>query len=371
MAGNAGNSDGRPPGASENASLASRVTLELGGSARHFLAAEDTAAAIEGARWARNTGTALAVLGGGSNTVVADSGWNGLVIQPAMRGVTIEREGGIARLTVGAGETLDEVVALAVEEGLAGLECLSGIPGWAGATPIQNVGAYGQEIGEVTERVSALDLQTMRRVELSHGDCEFGYRSSRLRKTPGRLMVLEVTYRLEIDGTPTLRYPELRQMVEPRSGSASLEEVRDAVLEVRRSKSMNLDPADPNRRSVGSFFVNPVLDSTGLDEMCASARSAGVLGPADDPPTHPVPGGGFKLSAAWLIEHAGFSKGLRRGAVGISSRHALALVHHGGGTAGELVALAREIRDGVRETFGITLQPEPVFLGFDSINPLR
>ncbi|MFV2071205.1 MAG: UDP-N-acetylmuramate dehydrogenase [Thermoanaerobaculales bacterium] len=371
MAGNAEYSDGPPAGARENVSLASRVTLELGGGARHFLAAEDQAAAIEGLRWAQKTGTPLAVLGGGSNTVVADSGWDGLVIQPAIRGVTIERDGGIARLRVGAGEVLDDVVAIAVEEGFAGLECLSGIPGWAGATPIQNVGAYGQEIGDVTEKVSALDLQTARRVDLSHADCEFGYRSSRLRRAPGRLMVLEITYRLEIGGAPVLRYPELRREVRSRRASASLEEVRAAVLELRRSKSMILDPADPNRRSVGSFFVNPVLDSAGLEEMLAKGRSAGVLGPAEEPSIHATAGGDFKVSAAWLIEHAGFDKGLRFGAVGISSRHALALVHHGGGAAAELVALAREIRDRVLELFGITLQPEPAFLGFSSANPLE
>ena len=360
--------DGGPLGASENAILAPRTTLGLGGAARYFLAAEDTAAATEGARWARKTGTPLAVLGGGSNVVVADSGWDGLIVQPAMRGVTIDHDGGTARLTVGAGEVWDEVVALAVEEGLAGLECMSGIPGWAGATPIQNVGAYGQEIGEVTERVGALDLETMEQVDLSHADCDFGYRSSRLRREPGRLMVLEITYRLEMGRTPTVRYPELQRMIGSRS--ASLQEVREAVLELRRSKSMILDPKDPNRRSAGSFFVNPVLDGAGFDEMRARARSAGILRGPEDPPTYPTPEGGIKVPAAWLIEHAGFSKGLRRGAVGISSRHALALVHHGGGSAAELVALAREIRDGVREVFGITLRPEPVFLGFDSADPL-
>jgi len=363
--------DAGPPGASKNAMLASRTTLELGGAARIFLAAEDTAAATEGARWARKTGTPLAVLGGGSNIVVADSGWDGLVVQPAMRGIEIERDGRIARLTVGAGEIWDEVVALAVEDDLAGLECLSGIPGWAGATPIQNVGAYGQEIGKVTERVGALDLETMQQVDLSHADCDFGYRSSRLRREPGRLMVLEITFRLEIGRAPIVRYPELQRMIGSRTASASLQEVREAVLELRRSKSMVLDPKDPNRRSAGSFFVNPVLDSAGFDEMRARARSAGILKGPEDPPTYRAAEGGFKVPAAWLIENAGFSKGLRRGAVGISSSHALALVHHGGGSAAELVALASEIRDGVREIFGITLRPEPVFLGFDSADPLE
>jgi UDP-N-acetylmuramate dehydrogenase len=350
--------------------LAPLTSLDLGGTARHLAEVADTPAAVEAARWARRYEEPVVVLGGGSNVVVADDGVRGLVLRAAFRGVEINRDGDSVLLTAGAGEFWDEVVAEAVARGLAGIECLSGIPGLAGATPIQNVGAYGQEVGDVVERLRVLDLESLEERVFSTADCHFGYRSSVFRSCPGRYLVLEVTYRLRPGGAPTLAYEELRRAMATHGSSPGVADVREAVLDLRRSKSMVLDPADPNRRSAGSFFVNPVVDHDRLVDVNRRAREARVLTGEDQVPRFEIGAGRFKVPAGWLIEKTGFHKGLLRGPVGISSAHALALVHHGGGTAAQLVALAREIRDGVHQTFGITLRPEPVFLGFENENPL-
>jgi UDP-N-acetylmuramate dehydrogenase len=355
----------------EDVALAPLTTLGLGGVARHLRAVSTLDDAVEAVRWARRRGEAVTVLGGGSNVVVADVGLSGFVLQAAFRGVEIVRDGETALVTAGAGEVWDELVAETVARGLAGLECLAGIPGLVGATPIQNVGAYGQEVGDIVETVRVLDLETLERRELSAEDCGFGYRSSFFRERPGRYLVLDVTYRLRPGGAPTLIYDELRRAISAGNGPPpTVGSVREAVLRLRRAKSMVLDPNDPNRRSVGSFFVNPVLETGAFREAERRGRQAGVLSDHVEIPRFNIGSGRLKVPAGWLIERAGFSKGMRRGPVGISSSHALALVHHGGGTAAQLVDLAREIRDGVRDTFGITLRPEPVFLGFDRENPL-
>ncbi len=350
--------------------LAPLTSLELGGSARHLADVADTPAAVEAVRWARRHEEPVTLLGGGSNVVVADTGFPGLVLRAACCGVEFKRDGDTMLVTARAGEVWDEVVAETVGRGLAGIECLSGIPGLVGATPIQNVGAYGQEVGSVVEDLRVLDLESLEEEAFSAADCRFGYRSSLFRESPGRYLVLEVTFRLQPGGTPTLAYQELRRTLAARESQPGVADVRDAVLELRRSKSMVLDAADPNRRSAGSFFVNPVVDHGGLADVNLRAREAGGLTGEDRVPSFDIGAGRFKISAGWLIERAGFHKGLVRGRVGISSAHALALVHRGGGSATELVALAREIRDGVRQTFGITLRPEPVFLGFPTSNPL-
>lgn len=347
------------------------TTLELGGPARYLIEVETPAGAREAVRWARSQGLELAVLGGGSNVVVADRGFDGLVLRTAGRGVEMHRESGGVLVTAGAGEAWDGLVALTVGEGLAGIECLAGIPGAVGATPIQNVGAYGQEVASVIAGVRVLDLGSLEERTLSPEACGFGYRTSRFREHPGRFLVLAVSYRLVPGGTPTVVYDELRRALAAGAASPSLAEVREAVLSLRRAKSMVLDPVDPNRRSAGSFFVNPVVEAGALAELELRARGAGVLGEAESVPWYPAGGGLCKLPAGWLIERAGFGRGLRRGPVGISTKHALALVHHGGGTAAELVALARDIRDGVRRRFGVALQPEPVFLGFGTSHPLE
>jgi UDP-N-acetylmuramate dehydrogenase len=299
----------------------------------------------------------------------------------AQRGVGSERRGDRDELwTVAAGEPWDPLVERAVAAGLAGIECLSGIPGTAGATPIQNVGAYGQEVSEVVESVRVLDRASLEERELAPEECAFGYRDSRFRREPERFAVLAATFRLARGGEPALRYPELARSVAAAGGERpSLEAVRRTVLALRRSKSMVIEPGDENRRSVGSFFVNPVLPAAEAEAVAERAVAAGAARDPSEVPSFaagPVPAGSagpaglVKLSAGWLIEHAGFPKGTRRGAVGISSRHALALVHHGGGSTADLLRLAREVRRAVQDRFGVTLQPEPVFLGFGEKDPL-
>jgi UDP-N-acetylmuramate dehydrogenase len=264
-----------------------------------------------------------------------------------------------------AGEPWDELVSEAVARGWAGIECLAGIPGRVGATPIQNVGAYGQEVADTIHSVRALERASGSIVQLTPDACAFGYRDSRFKREPEAYVVLAVTFALHPAGAPTLRYPELAAAV---SGSVSghaptLAEVAAVVRTLRARKSMVIDPADPNRRSVGSFFTNPVVTTAEADAVVAQAMAGGAARAPGEVPRFPAADGHVKLSAGWLIEKAGFAKGLRRGPVGISTNHALALVHHGGGTTADLVALAREVRTGVAARFGVTLTPEPVALG--------
>lgn len=348
--------------------LAPLTTLDLGGTADWLVEASSVVDVLEALRWAEEKSLPVTVLGGGSNVVVADGGVRGLVITINNRGIEVTRGRDGAVLTAAAGEPWDEVVALAVGEDLAGIECLSGIPGTAGATPIQNVGAYGQEVGAVIETVRVLDRTTLEEGVLNADECQFGYRSSVLRRPGNPLIVLEVSYALRPGGSPELSYSQVADLF---TGAAppSLGELRGAVLDLRRGKSMVFDDEDPNRRSVGSFFVNPVVDDAALESLIGMARMLGVLGYDQDPPGHRVADGRTKLSAAWLIESAGFPKGCVRGRVGLSSKHALALIHRGEGTAAELVDFAREIRRGVRAHLGIDLRPEPVFLGFEEDDP--
>ena len=354
----------------QQVSLAPLTTLEIGGTASSFATIDSVEMAKEAIRWAGRYSQPVAILGGGSNIVVSDVGFDGLALRAALRGIGLEGDGSTVRVTAAAGETWDEIVAMTVTENLAGLECLSGIPGWVGATPIQNVGAYGQDVGMVIAGVQVLDLVSLEQRTLSREECGFGYRTSSFREFPGRYLILSVTYTLERGGRPKVEYRELRRALGIGRSAPSPAEVRETVLELRRSKSMVLDEADPNRRSVGSFFVNPVVDGATLASLDSGLRASGALSATESVPTHPVAVGRFKVPAAWLIEKAGFEKGLRRGCFGISSNHALALVHHGGGDSAELVAFARDIREGVRRKFDIELQPEPVFLGFPTANPL-
>jgi UDP-N-acetylmuramate dehydrogenase len=317
--------------------LSELTTLRLGGPAGALVDARTEAELVEAAR------SAALVMAGGSNVVVADNGVPGTVVRVLTRGV--ERDG--ARLTVAAGEDWDALVATCVAEGLQGFECLSGIPGTVGATPIQNVGAYGQEVAETVESVRVLDRATGRVEDMSAADCGFVYRGS-VFKYHDRRVVLSVTFVLR-EGAMSgpLRYADLARALDvPIGGSAPLAEVRDAVLTLRRRKGMVIDPADPDSVSAGSFFTNPVLETA----------PAGA-------PAWPEPDGRVKTSAAWLIEQAGFHRGYGNGRIGISTKHTLALVNRGGGTTAELMALAREIAGAVRERFGIELHPEPVLVG--------
>ena len=342
--------------------LAPRTTFGLGGSARCLVEVTDEACLVEALRWAAAEDLPVLVLGGGSNVVVGDDGWDGLVVHMALRGIELFRTAGRLVLRAAAGEPWDEVVARAVDEGAAGLECLSGIPGSTGATPIQNVGAYGQEVSQVITAVHVWDRRAGVRRVLAPEECRFGYRDSALKRDPDGAVVLAVDLALRPGGAPALRYAELARAFEG-AAAPSLSEVRERVLALRRSKSMVIDEADDNRRSAGSFFTNPVVEAAVAAALVEQAVREGVAASAAAVPRFPADEGRVKLAAAWLIEAAGFRKGERRGAVGISSRHALALVHHGGGTTRELLALAEEIRERVRARFGVELQREPVLVG--------
>jgi len=339
--------------------LAPLTTLELGGPAHFFVRAEDEATVAEALRWAQARGVPVFVLGGGSNLVVADAGFEGLVLQVAPPGLSFRPEGGEVLVEAGAGQPWDALVAEAVGRGLAGVECLAGIPGFVGATPIQNVGAYGQEVSETIRRVRVLDRTSLAVTELGPEACGFGYRDSDFKRKPDRHVVLAVTFALRPGGPPTIRYPELRQAL---TGEPGLAEVRATVLALRRRKSMVIDPADENRRSAGSFFMNPIVPAPEADRIAAQAVAEGLVADPTQVPRFPA-AGGVKLAAGWLIEKAGISKGFRQGPVGISSRHALALVHHGGGRTQDLLALARLVRDTVAVRFGVRLVPEPTLLG--------
>jgi UDP-N-acetylmuramate dehydrogenase len=344
--------------------LADLTTLRLGGPAGRFVVAEHDDELVDAVLEADAEGEPLLVLAGGSNVVVADEGFPGVVVHVATRGVERHDAGDAVLLTVQAGEPWDPFVERCVAEGLAGIEALSGIPGSVGATPIQNVGAYGQEVSETIDQVLVLDRRGKRVEMLDARACEFSYRSSVFKRTPGRWVVLAVTFALRRDPlSMPIRYAELARALGVEIGDrAPLADVREAVLELRRRKGMVLDEDDPDSVSAGSFFTNPVLTAEEFEALRARVREK--LGADADPPSWPESDGRVKTSAAWLIERAGFTKGYGDPAtVAISSKHTLALTNRGAGTTAALVALAREIADGVRREFGVELVPEPVFVG--------
>ena len=338
--------------------LAGYTTLGVGGPARWFAEIADEAALLAALRWARARGVPLRVLGGGSNLVVADHGVEALVVRLALRGVQSRPIVGAVEVTAAAGEPWDDFVRLTVERGWAGLECLSGIPGLVGATPMQNVGAYGQEVSDTITRVRALDTRNGEVVEVPAAECGFAYRDSAFkRREPGRFVVVAVTYRLTPGGPPAMRYTDVERHLAQRGVRApTLADVRESVLAIRRTKSMVIDPADPNRRSCGSFFTNPIIPRDALADVDRRVADATM-------PRWSQPDGRIKLSAAWLIERAGFSKGTCAETVGLSSRHTLAIVCHEGARARDVIGFARRIRDAVAERFDIRLVPEPVLWG--------
>ena len=333
--------------------LADRTTLRLGGPARRLVEAEDEAELVDLVRRLDREREPVLVLGGGSNLVVADAGFGGTVVAVGSRGVTVAREGETARVDLAAGEPWDDAVAWAVADGLSGVEALSGIPGLSGATPIQNVGAYGQEVADVLIGVRVLDRGSGRVVDLDRAACGFGYRDSAFKRSPGRYLVLAVTLRLSRSAaSQPVRYAELAAALGvPVGATVPLADARSAVLALRRSKGMVLDADDPDTASAGSFFTNPVLSAAEAAALPVSA------------PRFPQPDGRVKTSAAWLIEHAGFGRGYGRGPVRISGKHTLALTNRGGATTEDLLALAREIRTGVRAAYGVELVAEPVLVG--------
>ena len=396
--------------------LSAYTTLGLGGPAGRFVEASDDGELIKAVREADQAGEPVLVLGGGSNLVVADEGFPGTVIRVASQGITADQDAGgdTVLVTVAAGEVWDRLVQWSVTEGLAGLECLSGIPGLAGATPIQNVGAYGQDVSETVTEVRAFDRERDEVIRLTSAECEFGYRTSMLKRAAaglatGRFIVLSVTFRLwraepgadrveagsgrveagagRVEAgagagahrawarrglSRPVKYAELaRTLGVEVGGRVPLEEARSAVLALRRGKGMVVDPGDPDTRSAGSFFTNPIVSAAQFDEL--KQRVAERFGPETKVPSFPAgeapPDGGpaegaVKVPAAWLIERAGFTKGYpAHGAVRISTKHTLALINPGGGTAADLLTLAGEIRAGVRSQFGISLSNEPVLVG--------
>lgn len=342
--------------------LAPLTTLGLGGPARRLVEAVTDERVVEAVTATDRAGERLLVLGGGSNVVISDAGFDGTVVRILTRGVAPSGHGERVHLYVSAGEPWDDVVARCVADGLAGIECLSGIPGLTGATPIQNVGAYGQQVADTIVAVRAYDRETGSTVELDRERCRFAYRTSVMRGS-ARYVVLGVSFGLERSSRARpLHYAELAGVLGARLGARPrLAVVREAVLSLRRGKGMLVDESDADSRSVGSFFVNPVLSA---EEFAAfERRVAERLGGEVHPPAWPERSGRVKTSAAWLIERAGFHRGYGRGAIGISAKHTLALVNRGGGTADELLALARELRTGVVEAFGIVLDPEPTLVG--------
>ena len=329
-----------------NVALGPLTTLGIGGPAKFFQKAHSVDEVREAIDWAKSNDEQLLILGGGSNVLIADEGFDGLVLHLELRGISAGDDG---ILQASSSEPWDELVAMAVSRDWAGVECLSGIPGSTGATPIQNVGAYGQDVSETITKVEVFDRSNGRLTTLSNADCQFEYRNSIFKKSAkDRYVVLSVSFQLRPGGAPSIRYPELQKAI---AEGSSLQEARDAVIAIRRRKGMVIDPADPDTCSDGSFFMNPIVSKEKL-------ASLGEL------PHFPA-GENIKLSAAWLIEHAGFEKGFVHGNVGISSKHTLAIINRGGGTAREVVELVRMIQDGVREKFGVELQPEPNFIGFD------
>ncbi|HEY8465684.1 MAG TPA: UDP-N-acetylmuramate dehydrogenase [Solirubrobacterales bacterium] len=344
--------------------LAELTTLRLGGPARTLLRTTTRQELIDAVREADRSGEKTLIIAGGSNLVVADEGvpW---AIQVATRGIErTELADGRVAVTAEAGEDWDAFVTAAVADGLVGVECLAGIPGTVGATPIQNVGAYGQEVAETITEVLALERASGEVRALTPEQCGFSYRSSRFKRTETHV-VLAVTFALARDdgrGSAPIRYAELARKLGVELGErAPLAAVREAVLELRRGKGMVLDPDDPDTRSAGSFFTNPIL---GPDEAERLARLvAERFGDDVSPPFWPQSDGRVKVSAAWLIERAGFHRGYGDGRVGLSSKHTLAVINRGGATTAELVAFARSIAAGVYEAFGVELMPEPVFYG--------
>ena len=342
----------------ENKPLAPYTTFGIGGPARWFVRAQSEGEVVEASEWARGHAIPLFVLGGGSNVLIADGGLSGLVLHIALKGIQEQDIGDSAVVfRVEAGEDWDTFVQRAVDENCAGIECLAGIPGTVGGTPVQNVGAYGQEVAQVIGRVRAFDTRERQMIELSAEDCSFSYRKSRFNSADrGRFIITRVCFQLKRCGAPTLRYADLQREFGP-DAHPSLPEVAAAVRRIRRGKGMFLVEGDPDRRSAGSFFKNPIVTEDQADQIAFAAGK--------EPPRFPAGSEGHvKLPAAWLIEQVGFSKGYASGNAGISSRHTLALINRGGATAGEILELAARIKSAVEQRFGVVLQPEPVFLGF-------
>ncbi len=338
--------------------LAELTTLRVGGPARDLVVARTETELVETVRRLDAAGEPLLLVGGGSNLVVGDVGFAGTVVQIASTGIDADVAScSGAVVTVAAGESWDGLVAYAATQQWSGLEAMSGIPGLVGATPIQNVGAYGAEVGDLITTLRTLDRRTGLVKTLFPPECGFGYRSSRFKTEPDRFVILSVTFQLRLGSlSQPVRYPELARHLGVEVGErADLAAVRAAVLALRAGKGMVLDEADHDTWSAGSFFTNPVLDAATAARLPAGA------------PQFAQPGGRVKTSAAWLIEQAGFGRGFGSGPAQVSGKHSLALTNRGAASAADVIDLARQIRSGVQDRFGITLVPEPVLVGCDLV----
>ena len=356
----------------ENVRLAPYTTLRIGGIARYFADITDEDQLREALHFAEKNSLPVLVLGGGSNVLIADVGFSGVVLHIVNEGIIFHpAQKDEARVTAAAGEEWDKFVRQCVARELAGVECLSGIPGLVGGTPIQNVGAYGQEVSETIVSVRAFDRQTKQITEMTNEDCRFSYRASIFNTTErDRYIVLSVTFKLTPHGAPSLRYGDLQKYFAERSQSPSLQEVRDAVLAIRASKGMIIVPSDPDCQSAGSFFKNPMVSAAKFAEVEAAARQQNLLSANESLPHFAMPQGQIKIPAAWLIEKAGFPKGYERGRVGISSKHTLAIINRSSATATELLTFVAQIQNQVQERFGLALVPEPVWIGLENHIPV-
>ncbi len=344
----------------ENVPLAPLTTLKIGGPAHYFVEARDAREAQEAVTFARSRDLPLFVLGGGSNLVIADAGWPGLVLKVGVPGVERSDHDDRAVFDVGAGEAWDRFVSRAVAAQCAGVECLSGIPGSVGGTPVQNVGAYGQDVAETIESVQVLDLNDGQVRELCREACEFSYRASIFNTTErGRFIILRVTFALTPGGMPGIRYADLQRHFEGWETAPTLAETREAVRHIRALKGMLIVPGDEDCRSAGSFFKNPVLTPEQHEDLKRRAAARGF-----SVPSYPALETHKKISAAWLVERSGFTKGYGFGHAGISRKHALAIVNRGGASAAEVLALKEQIQHRVEEIWGLRLEPEPVMVGF-------
>ena len=341
--------------------LAPLTTLGIGGVSEYYFLAETVIDLIAACQWANERNLPVRILSGGSNLVIADAGVAGLIIDLRTKGVQFDSDQSRAFVTAQAGENWDALVETIVERGYSGLECLSGIPGRVGATPIQNVGAYGQEVAQSIAHVDAYDLLNNSVVRIGSGECEFAYRNSRFRaRESGRYVILSVCYELKHNGSPVTGHADLTRLLNQNGViRPTTLDLRKAVLAVRRSKAMVLDPSNPCSRSCGSFFVNPVVSEDLAEEIRSRSDTRHI-------PIYSLPAGGAKIAAAWLIERAGFVRGYRDGPVGLSGQHSLAIVAYDLAMARDVCDLGRKIQDAVLQRFGVELLPEPVFWGYSA-----
>ncbi|HEY5536792.1 MAG TPA: UDP-N-acetylmuramate dehydrogenase [Ignavibacteria bacterium] len=362
----------------ENILLSGHTNIQLGGNAEYFCECINEEQLLECLAFVKEKNLKVQILGGGSNVIFSDEGYDGMILKTAMKNITISGKGGsdIVLVTAEAGMAWDDFVRICVSQCFAGVECLSGIPGTVGATPIQNVGAYGQEVSSTISEVTTIEISTLNKVVFSNSDCRFGYRQSRFKsEDAGKYIITEVKFLLKRNGEPEIKYPELKEHIDnlklknpdtkdlaskedKRRKFSELKLVRNAVIELRKNKSMVVDENDPDSISCGSFFINPVLNMEEYLEFESRIKNSELRKTINEIP-HFLTERGVKIPAAWLIENAGFQKGYRRKGAGISSKHTLAIINSGGNTK-DVLDLAKEIESGVNTLFGITLIREPI-----------